>query len=432
MELKGAGAEGILWNRQAYSVFILLFLLYMFNFMDRLVVVSLFPFLKADWGLSDTQCGLLVSTVYWSIVVFTIPVSILVDRISRKKCIGTMSIVWSFATIACSFTVNFTQLFMARTLIGVGEAGYAPGGTAMISALFSEKKRSFLIGLWNAAIPIGSAVGVALGSIIAVRYGWRYAFTLVALPGLIIALLFFFIKDYKTIELVKSVKDDNNSTSNQKKMDKKEIIKEFIETPTLLFTYLGFAGNTFLTTVLLSWLPTYFNRFQNMPIQQASFKASTIFLTAIIGAPLGGFLADLWMKKRLNARLLFCAFSSILTSAVFFFGFRYCSGAVQYYTLLFGGLCSILFVSGASAVTQDVVHPGLRATSFSLCIIMSNLLGSSLGPLIVGALSDKYDIQTALSIASLSPLLACVLFLIGSRYYEKDLAKVEKIVIAVE
>jgi MFS family permease len=138
------------------------------------------------------------------------------------------------------------------------------------------------------------------------------------------------------------------------------------------------------------------------------------------------------MKKRINARLLFSSLSSITTAVVFFSAFYFFSGPLQYYILLFGGVCAIAFASSAIAVTQDVVHPGLRATSYSLCVIVQNLLGSSVGPLFVGVLSDQYDIKTALTIASLSSLVAGILFFIGSFYYEKDLAKVEKISIMAE
>jgi predicted MFS family arabinose efflux permease len=106
----------------SWYVFGLLFFLYMFDYVDRMVVVSLFPYLIHDWGLSDTQCGLLVSTVYWSIVILSFPISVVIDRWSRKKCIGFMAVLWSMATVACAFTGNYAQLFFARTLIGVGEA----------------------------------------------------------------------------------------------------------------------------------------------------------------------------------------------------------------------------------------------------------------------------------------------------------------------
>ncbi len=432
MKDKGIPNGFLLSKGHSYYVFILLFLLYMFDYIDRMVVVSLFPFLKTDWGLSDTQCGMLVSAVYWSIILFSFPVSIFIDRWSRKKSIGVMAVLWSIATVACAFTKNFTHLFAARTAIGVGEAGYAPGGTAMISALFPEKKRSIMVGIWNMAIPIGSAIGIALGGFIAVKYGWRHAFGVVALPGLIIAVLFFFTKDYKTVDLVRSAKGEKGVSGNQLKMSRRDIIKEFTGTPSLILTYFAFAANTFLTTAMLSWLPTYFNRIENMPMQEASLKGGSVMLLSIIGFPLGGFLADTWMKKRNNARLLFSALSSVMTSIVFFSAFYFFAASFQYYLLLLGGICATAFASSAIVVTQDVVHPGLRATSYSLCVIVQNLLGSSVGPLFVGVLSDKYDIKTALTIASLSSLIAGLLFFIGSFYYDKDLAKVEKIAIKVE
>ena len=196
--------EGYLFTRGYTNyVFVLLFLLYMFDYVDRMVITSLFPFLKTDWGLTDTQCGMLVSAVYWSIVLFTFPVSILVDRWSRRKTIGLMALVWSAATGLSAFSRTFRQLFYARSIIGVGEAGYAPGGSAMISALYPAGKRSWMMGLWNASIPLGSAIGVAIGGLIAAKLGWRQALGIVAIPGMIVAILFFFVKDYKTIGLVK-------------------------------------------------------------------------------------------------------------------------------------------------------------------------------------------------------------------------------------
>ena len=192
----------------AYFAFTLLFLLYMFDYIDRTVIVSLFPFLKKDWGLTDTQCGLLVSAVYWSILIFSLPVSILIDRWSRKKCIGLMALFWGLATLACAFTRNFSQLFVTRAAIGIGEAGYAPGGTAMISAAFAPQNRAKMLGIWNASIPLGSALGIVIGGFIAEHWGWRNAFGIVAIPGILVALLFFYVRDYQTVELVQTVDEE--------------------------------------------------------------------------------------------------------------------------------------------------------------------------------------------------------------------------------
>jgi len=412
-------------NSSAYFTFILLFLLYMFDYIDRLVIVSLFPFLKKDWGLTDAQCGLLVSAVYWSILVFTLPVSILIDRWSRKKCIGLMSLFWGMATLACAFTRNFGQLFAARTAVGIGEAGYAPGGTAMISAMFPAASRAKMLGIWNASIPLGSALGIALGGFIAERYGWRHALGIVALPGLAVALLFFFVKDYQTVELVKIA--EAPGSNSRVKMKLSDIAAQFVTNRTLIFNNLGFAASTFVTTSLMSWLPTYYHRFENLPMDKAGIKGGSVMLLALVGAPLGGFLADKWLKTRTNARSLFPSISSLVTALAFLIAFVLLRGPTQYAALLFAGISAVAFVPAGAAVTQDVVHPGLRAISLSLCVIVQHILGSALGPPVIGALSDLYGLEKALMFLPAFTFLASVFFFISSLFYTADAAKVEDV-----
>lgn len=426
--------EGYLFSKPYTNyVFLLLFLLYMFDYIDRMVITSLFPFLQAEWGLTDTQSGLLVSTVYWSIVLFTFPISILVDRWSRRKTIGLMAVIWSSATIMGAFSGSFRHLFVARTVIGVGEAGYAPGGAAMISAIYPENKRAWMMGLWNASIPLGSAIGVAVGGIIASTLGWRHALGIVAIPGLIIAILFFFVRDYKTIDLAKTQNENIEQSRNKKvRMSIREIVNEFLSKPSLILTYFGMAGVVFATTSLLTWLPTYFHRVQGIPESSAGLKASAIMLFAIIGAPLGGYITARWRKKRINAMLLVPAITSLLSATLMFFAFNVVEGQVQYMVLLSLGISITAFIAATGAVTQDVVHPGLRAVSYSIAVIIQNLLGASMAPIVMGAISDAYDIQTAFAMLPLALIVAFVLFFIGSFYYEKDLKKVERIHLETE
>ncbi|HPQ43086.1 MAG TPA: MFS transporter [Syntrophales bacterium] len=430
--MKDNDSQGYLISKKySYYVFVLIFLLYLFNYIDRMVVVSIFPFLHEAWGMSDTQCGLLVSAAYWAILIFSLPFSVLIDRWSRRKAIGIMAVLWSVATALCGITRNFTQLFFARTVIGIGEAGFAPGGTAIISAIFPEKKRAQIMGLWNASIPLGSALGIALGAIIAEHLGWRYAFWIVAIPGLVAGLIFFKIRDYKTIDLSRTVME-GSSTKAHTKMKARDIVMEFIGTPSLILTYFAFAGNLFVTTSLMSWLPTYFYRYEGVSMSKAGMMGGAVMILAIVGAPLGGFLADRWYRTTVHARLLFSSISSTATALILFTAFMFFGGTVQYIILLFGGMTAVAFVPAAAAVTQDVVHPGLRAISYSLCVIVQHILGSSIGPVFVGAVSDRYDILTALTIVPVFSLIAGVLFLAGSRYYKRDLAKVEKVTIDAE
>ncbi|MEI6608303.1 MAG: MFS transporter [Deltaproteobacteria bacterium] len=409
-----------------YYIFTLLFLLYFFDYVDRMIVTSLMPYIKLEYGLTDTQSGLLVSVVYWSIVAFVLPVSILVDRWSRKKTIGIMALIWSMATLACAFTKTFPQLLMTRSAIGIGEAGYAPAGTAMLSGLFPPEKRSRMMGLWNMSIPLGIAVGIGVGGFVAQHWGWRHAFGLVAIPGALIAILFFFVKDYKTVDLVQTVK------SSKVKMRKMDIFRSFIHTPSLIFTYLGFIGCVFTNNAITTWLPTYYHRLEGVPLGEAGMKTGGILMLAVIGLPLGGWLADVWFKKRPSSRLLFPAIMVALSSIVVFVAFSFLEGKAQYMALLLYGILGVGFVAAAITATQETVHAGLRAISYSVCVIVQNILGASLGPIVIGAFSDAYGIKVAMTILPIFLAASAVLFFAGSFFYEKDLKKVEKITLECE
>ena len=403
-------------------IFVLLFLLYMFDYIDRMIVTSMFVHIEAALGITHTQSGLLVSAVYWAIVLLTFPISILVDRWNRTKTIGIMAVLWSLATALCALTGNFVQLVFTRALIGVGEAGYAPGGSAVISGLYPEDKRSKMMGLWNASIPLGTAIGVLAGGIIATRLGWKHAFGIVALPGLIVAILFFFVKDYKTVDL--SVTDNNNVKTKMKTGD---ILREFLSRPSLIFTYFGFAAVVFVTTSLITWLSTYFTVTRGISVERAGSMASAVMVLAIVGAPVGGILTDRWRKTNIKARLLFPVITSFLAAVFLLCALWLTKGTMQYIFFLLMGVTVTAFLPGAAAVTQDVIHPGLRAMSYAIAVVVQNLLGASTAPLVIGKLYDLYTIKTALALLPFMLLLGALLFFAGSRFYVKDLDKTAKI-----
>jgi MFS family permease len=407
-------------------VFILLFLLYLFDYADRMVVNSMFTSIQKDWFITDTQCGWLVSVIYLAIGILTFPVSIIVDRWSRTKTIGLMAIVWSLATAVCAFTGNYVQLFMARIFIGFGEAGYAPGGSALISGMYPMEKRSKMMGLWNASIPLGSAIGVTMGGIIAQSLGWKHAFGIVAVPGLIIAILFLFVSDYKTVDL--SFIDKSN---NKIKMEKKDMVREFISKPSVLFTYFGMAAVVFVTTAMIVWLPKFFETGNKLEPKIAGTLAGAVMMLALIGAPLGGFIIDRWRKTEPRARLLFPSISTFFSALLLFIAFFLLKGNGQIAVLFLFGVIIMTFIAGAAAVTQDVIHPGLRATSYAIAVAVQNLLGSFTAPIILGKVSDLYDIKTAMAILPFVLLAGALLFYIGSRYYLQDMSKVPPVQLEV-
>lgn len=297
----------------------------------------------------------------------------------------------------------------------------------MISGLYPIDRRARMMGIWNASIPMGSAIGVLLGGIIAAKLGWKHAFGIVAIPGMIVAILFLFVKDYKTVDL--SFFDKN---SNRIKMEKKDFVKEFLSKPSVLFTYFGMAAVVFVTTSMLTWLPTYFEKVRNVSQETAGKMASAVMVLALVGAPVGGFLTDRWRKTKDNARLLFPALSTLLTAIVLFMALVLLRGTVQYIAFLIFGVLIMSFVSGAASVTQDVIHPGLRATSYAIAVVVQNLLGASTAPVVMGKIYDLTNIQTALSILPFILCAGAFLFWLGSRHYVRDLGHVAHITLEAE
>jgi MFS family permease len=434
MQTNGNDDKYLFSKRYTRYIFTLLFLLYMFDYLDRMVIASLLSYIKVEWSLTDSELGLLNMAVLWTIVALTFPVSLLVDRWSRTRTIGAMAFLWGLATAAGALVKTFPQLVLARVFIGVGEAGYAPGGSAMISGLYPERRRSWIMGIWNAGIPLGSALGVTLGGFIAAHWGWRHALGLVAIPGLVIAVLFFFVKDYKTVKLEKHKEPETKTSKESSKpvrLTMREMVQEFTRKPSLIFTYIGITFVVFVTSSVMWWLPEFYKRIEGIDPAKASTKAGIVMLLAIIGAPLGGFIADRWRRRKLNARLVFPGLSTLVATLLLFLSFTIFSGNIQYYCLLLMGISITAFIPAAGAVTQDLVHPGLRATSYAIAVMIQNSLGAGLGPWVVGKISDKYNLLTALSVLPVFLLIASILFLVGSLYYKRDIAKVEKVELEV-
>ncbi len=423
--------EGFLFSKgYTYYVFSLICLLMMFDFADRMIISSLLPLIKVEWKLTDAQSGGLISAVYWCMFLFVVPVSILVDRWSRRKAMFLMSTVWSIACAAGAFVTSYPQLLVTRSFIGVGESAYAPAGTATISALFPEKRRAMMIGVFNGFIAIGMMLGMMLGAAIALRWGWRHALGIVALPGLIVAVLIYFTKEYKTVQL-----EQTTAGAQKIKMSKSQIAKDFFRKPSLLATYIAFAAQSFVYVSILTFSPTFYVRVMGLPLQKAATLTSAPLPLMIVAGALGGWAVDRWMLSNLRARLYFPSITYFFSSLFLMCGYSlFFSGSVTYvFTFSLIGFFLLTAAGPACmAITQEVVHPGARAMCYGVGLVFQHLLGSAPGPLLTGGLSDRFGLPTALTFASGIGLVAAVVLFIGSFYYVKDREGVDKIAIQAE
>ncbi len=409
---------------QAWFAFAMTFALMLFDYIDRQVIVSLFPHLKTAWALSDKQLGALVSVISIVVAVGGLPVALLADRFSRVKSIVVMATVWSLATISCMFTRNYAQLFAARAMVGVGETGYGSVGAALIASLFPRRLRATLMGAFFAAASVGSVLGVLLGGVIAARWGWQAAFGVVGVPGLMLALLYVFVPDYKTVTMAPTSAHDAQARQPGSTLVQR-VVTAISSSRTLWWTCLGAAFQLIVVSTIWSWLPSYLNRYHGTAPEHAAMQAALVVLCGALGAFVWGVVADVVAARRQRNRLIAVAALAIVTVFVFMTAFRSAMPANQQFLLIaLGGFLMTCTVAPASSVVFDVIHPGVRSTGAALLSLFQNLFGLAIGPFVGGAMSDAWGLQTALAVMPLFGVVAAACFLWAARSYEAELQRV--------
>jgi MFS transporter, Spinster family, sphingosine-1-phosphate transporter len=407
---------------QAWFAFAMTVGLMLFDYIDRQVIVSLFPYLKANWGPSDTQLGALVSVVSVTVALGALPVALLADRTNRVRSIVVMAAVWSLATISCMVTRNYSQLLAARSIVGLGEAGYGSVGAALIASHFPQRMRGALLAAFFASASLGSVIGVMLGGLIAARWGWQAAFGVVGFPGLVLALLYLRVRDYQTVELAPTL---NNATRSFGELVR-DVVRMMTRSRTLLLVCVGAAAQLIVVSAVWSWLPSFLNRVHGVEPAQAGVKAALVVLCGAAGSIVWGAVVDRAGTSRPRTKLTVLALICVAAFVVLSFAFGAprldlaLSAPAQFAIIAFGGFLMTCTVGPVAAIVIDVVHPGLRVTGCAVLTLFQNLLGLAAGPFIAGALSDALGLEPALTAMPAFGVLAALVFVFAAHSYEEE------------
>jgi MFS family permease len=401
-----------------WVVFSLTFALLLSDYMSRQVLSAVFPFLKAEWALTDTQLGALTSVVALTVGLLAVPLSLLGDRWGRGRAIVLMATIWSLATAGSAVAANYEQLMLARVFIGVGEAAYGSVGLAVVLAVFPACRRASFTGAFMAGGSFGSVLGVALGGWLAVQFGWRWSFAAMAVLGLVLVALYRLLVSDEKLERYRVAEGEPVSTGGRARL------RTLISTPSVICAYIGSGLQLFIAGSLFAWLPSYLNRAYGLPPDRAAAVAAVAILFMGLGMIVCGWVTDR-LSRRVAVRKWTSAIVYSLVSLVCLgVGFALAPGAAQLLLLAVGVFFAAGTTGPAGAMVSNLTHESIRATAFGVLTLANSLLGLAAGPLVTGILADRLGLVGAMQLVPLAAVGALVALVLGRRAYPASLARV--------
>jgi len=412
---------------RAHWILIVTTLLFAICFMDRMLLSVVLQPMKMELGLSDSVAGIVMTVFTLAVAMLAFPVSYIADIWSRKKAMSVMAMIWSTATFVTGFAKSFMGVIIPTAFIAGGQAAFSAAGTAMITGAYPKEKHGRVLGILNSASPIGVALGMVLGGIISVKYGWRTPFFMCAVPGVILGIAVLFLKDYKTIRTV---------DSSGKQANFIQCAGILLRIPTIRWFLVGYAMLMILGNAMMAWLPSFVMREINVKENVAGSISALSGIMSLVGVFGGGIISDYLQKKSRRSRLLIPAASSVVAGA-FMLGTLFLlkiNFSLFIVTLV---LCSIAFYIGVpslATVSQEVVPPSLKGSSYGLMVFSMYALGGGWSPWLIGVISDLIGdngLKYAWAMACAGPFIAAILFFMGSKHYIKDVDNVKDTVLEV-
>lgn len=376
-------------SRTTYAL-VVLFAINTLNFFDRQVLGAVAEPIRREWGLSDTQMGMLGTVFTLLYAVIGLPLGRLTDRAKRTRLIAAGVFLWSLMTALSGVARGYWELFVMRLGVGVGEAVCAPAGTSLIGDLYPAEKRSRALSIFMLGLPVGIALSYALSGTIAKAYGWRAAFLVAGIPGLFCALAALSMR-----EPPRGTTEAHGVGARQRQGSPYWLV---LATPTMLWIIVSGALQNFNMYAIGQFLTPFVMRWHGADIQEAGFVTMVVFgLSGIPGLLLGGIIGDAVRKRRDNGRMLVGALALALSVPLIFFALGRARGDLMQFIVLMSAGCALMTVyySTVYSAIQDVIEPSLRGTAMALYFFAMYLLGASLGPVGTGFLSDYFTAQAA-------------------------------------
>jgi MFS family permease len=315
-----------------------------------------------------------------------------------------MAAVWSLATVLCGLAKTYDQMLAARLLVGLGEAAYGSVGIAVIISVFPERMRATLTGAFMAGGLAGQVLGVAVGGAVAAIHGWRMAFLVIGIAGLLVAAAYPLI--------VRESRLSGEQPETRKKVTFASLGALFAGR-TLKCAYVASGLQLFVAGAIPAWLPTYFVRYYDLPLKQATSLAAIFLALGGAGMILCGIASDRLVRGASQRALLsaaYCIGCALTITAAFSFG----PGSAQLVLLGVGMFLAASSAGPAGAMVAGLTPAALHGTAFAVLTLANNAFGLAPGPIVTGWLADRIGLLGALQLLPFASTAAAAVFVLGA------------------
>lgn len=397
-------------TKRSYPMFVfwIMFAISFLNYLDRYILTGAANTMAHELGFGVDGIGYVASAFLIVYTLVTIPLGILADRTKRKNVVAACVAFWSIATALTALSFNFVSLFFSRMLLGVGEAGYFPAGTAMMSDYFARAKRSRVMSWWSIAQLIGILLGFVLGGELAGLYpgSWRLAFLITGVPGMILAFVAWKLREPRRNqadeeadaallgasenERVEAPAEFNPPAPANPLLQMRDLLR--IKTLVVLIVMEIFAY--FVLSVATTFLPTYLQQKDLFGLSSGFaglFSGGVIVLAGLVGTIFGGYLADWLNSHHAGSRVLVCGIGFLISAPAF--ALAVLAQSFNLFALFFilATILVTIYTGPSTAAKQDVAPSALRASAVAVSLLIAHLLGDAFSPTLVGVLARAFD-----------------------------------------
>ncbi len=396
------------YRTSATAALLLLTALNFLNYIDRNVLYAVQPLIQREFGLSDTQVGLLTSAFFVCYMVASPLITPLADRYSRRWIIALGAFVWSAATLLSAVTHTYNELLIRHVVVGIGEATFVAISPAFLADLYPEQIRGRVMGLFYLATPVGSALGYIVGGFLGHRYGWRAPFLVSALPGFVLGAAVLTLRE-PTRGASDHVADSFERGS----------IRGLLHNKAYWSITLAGAMMTFAIGGLQVWMPTFLVRVRHLPLDRANtiFGGMTV-VSGTVATLLGGWLGDRLLRRTPAAYQLVSGVGMALAIPAIAIAI-YNHGPAMFPAIFVGEFFLLLNTAPLNAAMVNSVSARIRATALAINVFTIHLLGDAFSPTLIGAISDHSNLELGLTSMIVAVALSAGVLFYGMRFAPK-------------